>query len=199
MYGDSTFYWENGRRRIPGYSSDSSQEVRFYAHCTQTRYSSISHLHVHSTKEYSLFKPNSNYFRSWLNMLMSFVFSAKYPKGSVTMFALNVKSSGYETLTFPVSSSSQKVDIYLLAPVGVEGLISKWVYFTKCMVSCERTIVEWRSFTITCYFSGVPGLPRGERQPPMGRQPTIWPIFLENCMRMKKFWSWGGPLVPCTT
>ena len=25
-----------------------------------------------------------------------------------------------------------------------------------------------------------------------GREPIIWPIFPENCMKMKKFWTGGG-------
>ena len=34
-----------------------------------------------------------------------------------------------------------------------------------------------------------PGFLRGERsQPRRGSQPIIWPIFPENCMKMKKFW-----------
>ena len=32
----------------------------------------------------------------------------------------------------------------------------------------------------------------GALTPKGGRQPVIWPIFPENCMRMKKFWAGGG-------
>ena len=54
-------------------------------------------------------------------------FSQKYQKGSVTFFALSVKKSGFETLTFPAPLSSQTVHVYLLTPVGQEGLTSKLV------------------------------------------------------------------------
>ena len=38
-----------------------------------------------------------------------------------------------------------------------------------------------------------PGFPRGGgANPEGGRQPIIWPIFPENCMKMKKFWARGG-------
>ena len=37
-----------------------------------------------------------------------------------------------------------------------------------------------------------PGFPWGGG----GRQPIIWPIFPENCMKIKKFWAWGGARVP---
>ena len=38
-----------------------------------------------------------------------------------------------------------------------------------------------------------PGLPRGGgANPKGGRQPIIWSIFPENCMKMKKFWARGG-------
>ena len=42
-----------------------------------------------------------------------------------------------------------------------------------------------------------PGFPRGGGTNPKGggRQPIIWPIFPENCMKMKKFWA-GGARVP---
>ena len=38
-----------------------------------------------------------------------------------------------------------------------------------------------------------PGFPRGGDANPKGggRQPIIWPIFPENCMKMKKFWARG--------
>ena len=32
--------------------------------------------------------------------------------------------------------------------------------------------------------------------PEGGRQPIIWPIFPENCMKMKKFWARGGDARP---
>ena len=51
--------------------------------------------------------------------------SIKYEAGSVTVFALSVKKSGYDVLTFPAPLSSQKVDVYLLTPVGPEGITSK--------------------------------------------------------------------------
>ena len=42
-----------------------------------------------------------------------------------------------------------------------------------------------------------PGFPRGEGANPKGeRQPIIWPIFPENCMKMKKFWARGGGVRP---
>ena len=44
-----------------------------------------------------------------------------------------------------------------------------------------------------------PGFPREEgANPKGGRKPTIWPIFSEGCMKMKKFWAGGGapPLDP---
>ena len=44
-----------------------------------------------------------------------------------------------------------------------------------------------------------PGFPRGGgANPKGGHQPIIWPIFPENCMKMKKFWARGGrhPLDP---
>ena len=53
--------------------------------------------------------------------------SIKYEAGGVTVFALSVKKSGYDVLTFPAPLSSQKVDVYLLTPVGPEGITSKWV------------------------------------------------------------------------
>ena len=34
-----------------------------------------------------------------------------------------------------------------------------------------------------------PGFLRGRQ--PRGRQPIIWPIFPENCMKIKKFWARG--------
>ena len=38
-----------------------------------------------------------------------------------------------------------------------------------------------------------PGFPRGGgANPKGGRQPIIWPIFAENCMKMKKFWAGEG-------
>ena len=39
-----------------------------------------------------------------------------------------------------------------------------------------------------------PGFPRGEGANPKGggRQPIIWPIFPENCMKIKKFWAGGA-------
>ena len=38
-----------------------------------------------------------------------------------------------------------------------------------------------------------PGFPRGGgANPKGGRQPIIWPIFPENCMKMKKFGAGGG-------
>ena len=41
-----------------------------------------------------------------------------------------------------------------------------------------------------------PGFQRGVNL--WGRQPTIWPIFSENCMKMKKYWprELGVSLVP---
>ena len=43
-----------------------------------------------------------------------------------------------------------------------------------------------------------PGFPRGGgANLKGGRQPIIWPIFPENCMKMKKFWA-GGARVPRT-
>ena len=44
-----------------------------------------------------------------------------------------------------------------------------------------------------------PGFPRGgDAKPKGGRKPIIWPIYPENCMKMKKFWARGGahPLCP---
>ena len=43
-----------------------------------------------------------------------------------------------------------------------------------------------------------PGFPRGGGANPKGggREPIIWPIFPENCMKMKKFWARGGARVP---
>ena len=39
-----------------------------------------------------------------------------------------------------------------------------------------------------------PGFPRGAANPGGERQPIIWSIFPENCMKMKKFWAGeGGP------
>ena len=35
----------------------------------------------------------------------------------------------------------------------------------------------------------------GALTPEGGRQPIIWSIFPENCMKMKKFWA-GGASVP---
>ena len=32
----------------------------------------------------------------------------------------------------------------------------------------------------------------GVLTPKGGRQPIIWPIFPENCMKMKKFWARGA-------
>ena len=36
----------------------------------------------------------------------------------------------------------------------------------------------------------------GALTPKGGRQPIIWSIFPENCMKMKKFWARGGARVP---
>ena len=36
----------------------------------------------------------------------------------------------------------------------------------------------------------------GARTPEEGRQPTIWPIFPKNCMKMKKFWPRRGGARP---
>ena len=42
-----------------------------------------------------------------------------------------------------------------------------------------------------------PGFPRGGgANPKGGRQPIIWSIFPENCMKMKKFWARGGGARP---
>ena len=51
--------------------------------------------------------------------------SIKYGAGSITIFALSVNKSGYDVLYFPAPLSSQKVDVYLLTPVGPEGVTSK--------------------------------------------------------------------------
>ena len=45
----------------------------------------------------------------------------------MTVFALSVKESGFETLTFPAPLSSQTVHVYLMTPVGPSGLTSKLV------------------------------------------------------------------------
>ena len=36
----------------------------------------------------------------------------------------------------------------------------------------------------------------GALTPKGGRQPIIWPIFPENCMKIKKFWARGGARIP---
>ena len=44
-----------------------------------------------------------------------------------------------------------------------------------------------------------PAFPRGGCANPKGgggRQPIIWPIFPENCMKMKKIWPRGGGARP---
>ena len=46
-----------------------------------------------------------------------------------------------------------------------------------------------------CWPVADSGFPRGGGANPKaggGRQPIIWPIFPENCMKMKKFWARGG-------
>ena len=43
----------------------------------------------------------------------------------------------------------------------------------------------------------IQDLPEGAPTPGRGgRQPIIWPIFPENCMKIKKFWAGGGGRVP---
>ena len=41
-----------------------------------------------------------------------------------------------------------------------------------------------------------PEFARGSANPWGGRQPIIWPIVHENCMKMKKFWPRFGMRVP---
>ena len=44
---------------------------------------------------------------------------------------------------------------------------------------------------------GIQDFPEeGALTPKGGRQPIIWQIFPENCMKMKKFWAIGGALDP---
>ena len=40
---------------------------------------------------------------------------------------------------------------------------------------------------------GDPGFPRRGGEPLRGRKSIIWPIFLENYMKIKKFWPRGFP------
>ncbi len=54
-------------------------------------------------------------------------FSSVYSAGAVTVFALNVNTSDSVTLMFNKEYSSQTVDVYLMTPVGDQGLLSKYV------------------------------------------------------------------------
>ena len=53
-------------------------------------------------------------------------------------------------------------------------------------------------FTIAFIISGGSRISqrRGRQAQRGGRQPIIWPIFPENCMKMKKFRARGGVRVP---
>ena len=44
--------------------------------------------------------------------------------------------------------------------------------------------------------SGGSRISQGGANPGRGRQPIIWPIFPENYMEMKKFWTGGEGRVP---
>ena len=46
-------------------------------------------------------------------------------------------------------------------------------------------------YFITLESSGESMIFQRGRQP-WGRQPIIWPIFRENCMKMKKLWAGGA-------
>ena len=54
-------------------------------------------------------------------------FSSVYSASAVTAFALNVNTSDSVTLMFNKEYSSKTVDVYLLTPVGDQGLLSKYV------------------------------------------------------------------------
>ena len=46
---------------------------------------------------------------------------------------------------------------------------------------------------VACYCSGgSQNFPEGTPTAKREHQPIIWSIFLENCMKMKKFWARGG-------
>ena len=56
----------------------------------------------------------------------------------MTVFALSVKKSGFETLTFPAPLSSQTVHVYLMTPVGSSGLTSKLVDLVFYMLNLSK-------------------------------------------------------------
>ena len=61
----------------------------------------------------------------------------------------------------------------------------------------RKNILE-DNVSVDTYSGGSSISPGGGRQlPGGGRQPIIWPIFPENCMKIKKFWARGGGRVPC--
>ena len=52
---------------------------------------------------------------------------AKYPKGSVTLYAINLLHNSSLTMFLDSSFGNQDVDVYLLSPDGAEGLLSQFV------------------------------------------------------------------------
>ena len=60
--------------------------------------------------------------------------------------------------------------------------------------NCSEGLVQGRTEYQTV---ADPGFPKGGgANPKEGRQPILWPIFPENCMKMKKFWATGRVVRP---
>ena len=51
---------------------------------------------------------------------------------------------------------------------------------------CNDTVKDFYQYAVVDL-----GFLRREFQSRRGPQPTTWPIFPENCTKMKKFWLWG--------
>ena len=68
--------------------------------------------------------------------------------------------------------------------------------FSSAFVRSLPTLNSVESVDFACVVTVAvadPGFPRGGTLTPKGgRQPIIWPIFPENCMKMKKFGAGGA-------
>ena len=78
-----------------------------------------------------------------------------------------------------------------------QQLSSKWPP-SYLMTLVVPSFVQVLMNKITLWILGDPGFPRGGANLLRRCQPTIWPIFPKNCIRMKKFWPRrrGVPLAP---
>ena len=56
----------------------------------------------------------------------------------------------------------------------------------------KHVLARISEILIALFSVADPGFGRGELTPGRGRKPIIWPIFTENCMKMKNFWAGAG-------